>query len=277
MTGTSALDGLLQILRDLYQALFSSLKAAQGTDPGWALGILVALSFAYGVLHIVLPGHQKTVIGAYFLSENGRYAQGFLAGGLFAVFHALSATLLPLGLRALFQLTMGKTSQLSSQVTQMVAFGGILAVAAILFALKLRDLPDLRRRAHLNRMRRRLGFDLHDRLETAYEPIPWRKLLPFLFFAAILPCPDTIIFLASLSLGAVGPGLAAVAAMTLGMATTLTVVALSVIAAKRSGRGLTRRNEGWVAVFVVEVLGLVVLVGFTFLLIPLGGIAGRLG
>lgn len=269
MTDPTFLDGLLGVLRELYQALFHSLKAAQTDGGGVALALLAGLSFAYGVLHVLLPGHQKTIIGAYFLSENARFGQGLLAGLLFAVFHALSATLLPLVLRLTLQLTMGQTNQLSSQVTQTAAVIGILAVAAILFGFKLKDLPELRRRSHLEAMRRRLGFDLHERLETAYEPVPWRKLIPFLFFAALLPCPDTIIFLASLSLGAVGPGLTAVGAMTLGMAVTLTAIALSVIAAKRSGRGLRRRSMGWLGVFLVEVAGLVVLVLFALLLLPL--------
>jgi len=271
MTDPSLMQSLVSVLKELYGALYNTLRAAQGTDPGWALVWLIGLSFAYGVLHVMLPGHQKAVIGAYFLSENSRYGQGFLAGGLFAVFHALSATLLPFLLRLILQLTFGQTSQLSSRLTQTVAVAGILLVALILFVFKLKDIPELRRRALLGRMRRRMGFDLHERLETAYEPIPWRKLLPFLFFAAILPCPDTIIFLAALSRGAIGPGLSAVVAMTLGMTVTLTAIALSVIAAKRTGRGLARRTEGWVGVFLVEVAGLLVLVAFAFLLLPLAG------
>jgi len=271
MIDSNFLGSFVSVLKDLYQGLYSTLKAAQGADPGWAVAWLVGLSFAYGVLHVMLPGHQKAVIGAYFLSENSRYGQGFLAGGLFAVFHGLSATIFPFLLRALLQLTFGQTNQLSARWAQMVAVVGILLVALVLFAFKLKDIPELRRRSVLGKMRTRMGFDLHDRLETAYEPIPWKKLLPFLFFAAILPCPDTIVFLAALSRGAVGLGLASVAAMTLGMAATLTVIALSVIAAKRAGRGVTRRQGGWVGMFLVEVAGLVVLVAFAFLLIPIGG------
>jgi ABC-type nickel/cobalt efflux system permease component RcnA len=271
MTDPSLMQSLVSVLKGLYETLFTTLKAAQGTAPGWALTWLIVLSFSYGVLHVMLPGHQKAVIGAYFLSENSRYGQGFLAGALFAIFHALSATLLPFLLRLILQLTFGQTSQLSSRLTQSVAVAGILLVALVLFAFKLKDIPELRRRALLGKMRRRMGFDLHERLETAYEPIPWRKLLPFLFFAAILPCPDTIIFLAALSRGAIGPGLSAVFAMTLGMTVTLTAIALSVIAAKRTGRGLARRTEGWVGLFLVEVAGLAVLVAFAFLLLPLAG------
>lgn len=273
MTDFSFVPWLVSILKGLYETLYPVLKAAQGADPGLAVLVLVGLSFTYGVLHILLPGHQKAVIGAYFLSENARYGQGFLAGGLFAIFHAMSATLLPFALRAVFQLSFGKTSQLVGHLTTLVAVVGIFVVALVLFLLKLKAIPELRRRAALGTMRRRMAFDLHERLETTYEPIPWRKLLPFLFFAAILPCPDTIIFLGALSRGAIVPGLAAVAAMTLGMTATLTIIALSVIAAKQGGRGVARRRGGGLGSFFLDMAGLLVLVASAIILLLIDGSA----
>ena len=232
----------------------------------------MAFSFLYGVFHTMLPGHQKSVIGAYFLSENARYGQGFLAGGLFAVFHAITAIVVLLLIRLVLHFTAGQTLNNATLYTQTVSAWGIFLVAFILFIIKVRDIRELRRKSALSKMRRRLGFDLHERLETAYEPVPWRRFLPFLFFAAVLPCPGTLlVLLFSLSLGAIGLGLASVAAITLGMAATLTVLALAVIAAKRTGRGIARKNDGWVGIFLVEVLGLVVLVAFAFLLIPFDG------
>lgn len=271
-------ETILELQKQFHEGLSASLRAALAPDGGWALLLLLGFSFLYGVFHTVLPGHQKTVIGAYFVSENARYGQGFLAGALFAVFHAVSAVGVLLLIRLVLRFTAGQSLSQASALTQLVSAWGILIVAVALFLLKLRDIGELRRKAALAKMRRRLGFDLHERLETAYEPVPWRRFLPFLFFAAVLPCPGTLlVLLFSLSLGALGLGLASVAAITLGMAATLTALALMVIAAKRGGRGLARRTEGWVGVFLVEVLGLVVLVAFAFLLIPFDGSAGRIG
>jgi len=265
-------ETILALQRQFHEGLSASLRAAQAPDGGLALTLLLAFSFLYGVFHTLLPGHQKAVIGAYFVSENARYGQGFLAGALFAVFHAVSAIGVLLLVRLGLQLTAGQSLAQATNLTQTVSAWGILVVALVLFGLKVKDIGELRRRAALSRMRRRLGFDLHERLETAYEPVPWRRFLPFLFFAALLPCPGTLlVLLFSLSLGALGLGLASVAAITLGMAATLTGLALAVIAAKRTGRGLTRRAEGWVGVFLIEVLGLALLVAFAFFLIPFDG------
>lgn len=271
-------EAILELQRQFHQGLSASLRAAQAPDPGLALALLLGFSFLYGVFHTLLPGHQKAVIGAYFVSENARYAQGFLAGALFAVFHAVSAVGVLLIVRLVLQFTAGQSLTQATLVTQTLSAWGILVVALGLFLLKLRDIGELRRRATLARMRRRLGFDLHERLETTYEPVPWRKFIPFLFFASLLPCPGTLlVLLFSLSLGALGLGLASVTAITLGMTTTLTALALAIIAAKRSGRGLARKTEGWVGIFVLEVVGLLVMVALAFFLIPFDGSINRVG
>ncbi len=265
-------ETILLLQKQFHDALTASLRAAEAPHGGWALALLLGFSFLYGVFHTLLPGHQKTVIGAYFLSENARYGQGFLAGGLFAVFHAMTAVAVLLLIRLGLHFTAGQSLNQATAVTQTASAWGILAVALILFLLKVKDIGELRRRSALGRMRRRLGFDLHERLETAYEPVPWRRFVPFVFFAALLPCPGTLlVLLFSLSLGVLGLGLASVAAITLGMAATLTALAVTVIAAKRTGRGLARRSEGWVGVFLLEVVGLILLVAFAFLLIPFDG------
>lgn len=266
-------EAILDLQREFHQGLSASLRAAMGPDGGLALTFLLGFSFLYGVFHTLLPGHQKTVIGAYFVSENARYGQGFLAGALFAVFHAASAVGVLLLIRLVLKVTAGQSLAQATLLTQTVSAWGVLVVALVLFGFKLKDIGELRRRAALGRMRRRLGFDLHERLETAFEPVPWRRFLPFLFFAALLPCPGTLlVLLFSLSLGALGLGLASVAAITLGMSATLTALALAVIAAKRTGGGLARRRtEGWVGVFLLETLGLVALVVFAFFLIPFDG------
>jgi nickel/cobalt exporter len=84
---------ILDWQKAFHDGLTSALKQASLPDGGWALLMLLAFSFLYGVFHTLLPGHQKTVLGAYFASENARWVQGWLAGILFAIFHALTAIL----------------------------------------------------------------------------------------------------------------------------------------------------------------------------------------
>ncbi len=242
-----------------------------GPDGAWALTLLLLFSFLYGVFHTLLPGHQKSIVGAYFMSENARYGQGLLAGALFAVLHASVAVAALVLVRLVFQLSAAQSLAQATFWTQTLAAWGVIAVGFGLFLQKMRGLGEVRRRAELERVRRELGFDLHDRLEASFEPVPWRRFLPFLVFTALMPCPGTLmVLLFSLSLGAFSLGLASVAAISLGMAATLTVIALGIIWMKKRGRALTTRAPGRATVFAVEALSLFILVAFALLLLPGG-------
>ncbi|KAF0813611.1 hypothetical protein IGB42_01962 [Andreprevotia sp. IGB-42] len=65
---------------------------ARQPDAGWGgSGLIVLLSFAYGVLHALGPGHGKVVIGSYFLTQRARISHGLMMSGWAALVQALSA------------------------------------------------------------------------------------------------------------------------------------------------------------------------------------------
>jgi ABC-type nickel/cobalt efflux system permease component RcnA len=265
------LSELIDLQHQFQNALTGSLRASMGPDGATALLLLLVFSFLYGVFHTLLPGHQKSLVSAYFLSENARYGQGLLVGVLFAVLHAGVAIVALVLVRLVFQFSAAQSLQQASFWTQTVAAWGVIGVGFALFLSKVAGLGEVRRRADLERVRRELGFDLHDRLETTYEPIPWNRFLPFVFFTAVMPCPGTLmVLLFSLSLGAFSLGLAAVVAISLGMAFTLSGISLGIIWMKKRGRGLTRRSPGRATVFAVEAISLAILVVFALLLLPGG-------
>jgi nickel/cobalt exporter len=233
-----------------------------------ALFLLLGFAFLFGVFHTLMPGHQKAIIGAYFLSENARYGQGFLAGLLFAVFHGVMTVTLLLIFWGIFGLAAGQSVNHASILMQTVSAWGLLALAVWLVIWRIKDLGKLRRLGALDRMRAKLGFDLHDRIETAYEPLPLKKFLSFLFLAALFPCqPSFYVVLFSIRLGALNLGLLSVAVISIGMAAALTGIAIAVIASKKT----LRRRAPWYWVFSAELAGLVFMVALAFFLIPLGG------
>ncbi|NNM54991.1 MAG: hypothetical protein HKM05_09745 [Spirochaetales bacterium] len=236
-----------------------------------ALWTLLIFSFLYGALHVLLPGHQKSVIGAYFLSENARYGQGFLVGILFALAHGVSVTITLLVLRFVLRLAVGTSLAVATQFLQGFAVIGVVSVASVLVVRRLSQWKEVSRLSALDKMRQTLGFDWHDRLETSYEPVPWRRLLPFLFFAAVLPCPGSLlVLLFALGLGAPVLGLISVGAISLGMAVSLTLLSLAVIAVKKSGRQRVRSGRGRITVLVLELASLAALLGFSLLMWPAG-------
>ncbi len=74
--------------RGLTQAL-ADIKAN-----GWAVWLLLALSFAYGVFHAAGPGHGKAVISAYMVSSGETVKRGIALSFLAAFVQALSAVLI---------------------------------------------------------------------------------------------------------------------------------------------------------------------------------------
>jgi nickel/cobalt exporter len=79
---------VFQRQQELHQTLASDLRSVHEAGPIAALG-LTGLSFIYGVLHALGPGHGKAVVSAYVMADARRLRQGvvlaWLASGLQAV------------------------------------------------------------------------------------------------------------------------------------------------------------------------------------------------
>ncbi|KUJ77088.1 hypothetical protein AVO44_18775 [Ruegeria profundi] len=77
--------------------LFTESMTAFGRDGSWsALGFALVISFAYGALHTLGPGHGKAVVVSFFVGSGGSLSRGLSMGTRIAVFHVLSAILVVL-------------------------------------------------------------------------------------------------------------------------------------------------------------------------------------
>lgn len=79
-----------------------------------------------------------------------------------------------------------------------------------------------------------------------------------------------MVLLFALGLGAPVLGLISVGAISLGMAVSLTLLSLAVIAMKKSGRKKVRSGRGRVTVLVLELGSLAALLVFSLLMWPAG-------
>ena len=85
--------------RGLTQAL-TEIKAN-----GWAVWVLLALSFAYGIFHAAGPGHGKAVISAYMVSSGETAKRGIALSFLAAFVQAVSAVLIVTVAAVIFRVT----------------------------------------------------------------------------------------------------------------------------------------------------------------------------
>jgi ABC-type nickel/cobalt efflux system permease component RcnA len=85
------------------------------------------MSFSYGVLHTLGPGHGKAVIASYFVGSGGSLQRGLAMGVRIAIFHVLSAVVIVLSTDALIQ-QVGGSSAGSYRIVQLVSYGAIALI-----------------------------------------------------------------------------------------------------------------------------------------------------
>ena len=90
---TGFFAGLLNWINVQQQGFYRSLTGAMKTmrETGSGTGLLVGLSFAYGVFHAAGPGHGKAVISSYMLANEVALRRGIMLSFVSALLQAVTA------------------------------------------------------------------------------------------------------------------------------------------------------------------------------------------
>ena len=112
----------------------TDLVTRQDLDVGVVLGML-AVALAIGAGHAFLPGHGKTLMGAYLVGTKGRPVDAFLLGAIVSLMH--TASVLALGL-VLFRVN--ESISLERVYPSLTVVSGLLAAAFGTFLLVTRSL-----------------------------------------------------------------------------------------------------------------------------------------
>ena len=86
-------EGLLKSSMEKIKSLFESIKDEK--NPMTYL-FLLFFAFLYGVIHAMGPGHGKTLVASYFLSNDRSYSKAFFISLAIGVVHTFSAFILTL-------------------------------------------------------------------------------------------------------------------------------------------------------------------------------------
>ena len=86
-------EGLLRSTMEKIKSLFESIKDEK--NPMTYL-FLLFFAFGYGVIHAMGPGHGKTLVASYFLSNDRSYTKAFFISLAIGVVHTFSAFILTL-------------------------------------------------------------------------------------------------------------------------------------------------------------------------------------
>jgi len=189
--------------------------AAVDSTPGVLGGLLALLvAFAVGALHALAPGHGKAVAAGYLIGERARARHAVVLGATVALMH--TGSVLALGL-ALYSATRAPDAARLSAAIGLVT-GLLFAVLGLWLVVR-----RWKARGH--------GHD-HAAEHTHEAPSPHslQGIVALGAAGGLLPSPSALlVLLTALAVGRVAYGLTLVAAFSLGLATTVTLVGVAVL------------------------------------------------
>ncbi len=215
---------------------------------GFALFAL-ALAFGLGAGHALSPGHGKTLVAAWMVGDRGRPRDAVVLGFTMAATHTLSVFVL--GMFALpLEARIGSDKLL--RTLELVA--GTLVVG-----LALTQLPARWRRWRAG------PVEVTPDEATAPAAPTTRSIVAMGVSGGIVPCPGAlVVLLTAVALHRVAFGLGLLVAFSLGLASVLTAIGLSIAFAQRRVTGRLRAPR---VMLLVPVLSSVVVLSLGALLV----------
>lgn len=233
----SPLEHLMAWVRAVQKELTTKLNGfgmeIQANPFGSALWMFLGLSFLYGIVHAVGPGHGKTVVCTYFLSNPGSFFSGALMGNAITFVHMGSAAV-AVGLAYLvFSTGMGGFAE-ASRALQPASYALLTLMGLILAGKAVWDLVKGKKLVEP-------GCPIHE--EDANSPSQIRRVLMVSFVTGLIPCPGAAVILAfSIGLNILWAGMAAIIVMAIGMGLTTTLFAWGAVAARGVTLKLSTRS-----------------------------------
>ncbi len=275
---------------------------------GNAIGAMLALaglSFVYGVVHAVGPGHGKAIISSYVVANEETVRRGimisFIAAALQAVTAILLVSILLIGLNATGLQVNAWTNQLESMSYAMIALVGLYLLTTQSVRLwrsyragrSAQAAEGEATHAHGDHHHHHHGLDHHhdhdhdhhhaygeacDHIVDARQlagPFSWRKVMAVVFSIGIRPCTGAILVLVfALTQGLFWAGVAATFAMAFGTAITVAVLASLALGSRELALKLGGASAAWAnAVWGVCAMGgaaVIFLFGLLLFLASLG-------
>jgi len=226
---------------------------------GSSFFLFLLLSFVYGVIHAIGPGHGKSVVMSFFLNRPGSIWQGIVMGHLITAVHVTSGVLVVLVMMLFFDTTRIADFESASPKLEMISYALVIIIGLYLAIHTIMDIREMRNRE--NTPPPTTGT-LRDMLLTATA-------------TGLVPCPGAaLILLFSIIMGVMVQGLAAMVAIALGMGLTTSLFALLAIGSRNAVLAVAGKNQkAFVAAYGAVSFG-----GAAFIML-LGGImlAGSLG
>ncbi|DAB29504.1 MAG TPA: hypothetical protein CFH84_09190 [Sulfurimonas sp. UBA12504] len=252
-TNTTLLETSMAKIKNL----FNEIK--EDSNP-YAYALLLLFAYLYGVIHAMGPGHGKTLVASYFLSNDRSYHKALFISLMIGIVHTFSAFLLTFVIYFLVETFLAQfmddTFFISTKITALL----IIGIALYLFYKKYKVYKTLKNKP---------AFTFSTSPHVSACGCGSCKLeknstdVALIISAGIIPCPGTItLFLFSFSLGLYTVGFLSAFVMSLGMSTIIFVSALlSSMFRKKTSQTNTKLQQTleYAALVIILLLGIVLL------------------
>lgn len=203
--------------KELTQRLNSFGMELKDNPMGSALWLFLGLSFIYGIVHAVGPGHGKAVVCSYFLANPGSLFAGAVMGNAITFVHMGSAAVAVGAAYLVFSTGMGGFAE-ASRTIQPASYA-LLALMGLYLVFK--AVRDIRKGGMLSPSCNHSHDHSHED-----ESDDLRSILMVSFVTGLIPCPGAAVILAfSIGLNIFWIGVMALIAMAFGMGLTTTLFA----------------------------------------------------
>ena len=185
---------------------------------GRSFQMFMLLSFMYGMIHALGPGHGKIYACAYFLNRPGTIKRGLLLSCLTMLIHVLSGTALILVSAMVLKTSGAITLENATRVLERISYGLLTGLGLFLAG-------------HTLVQWRANPVQSHHSCPDAPDT---KSLVTAALAIGIVPCPGAaMILLFSLTLGILPAGLGAMICIAAGMSITTGLFALMTIVLKQ--------------------------------------------
>ncbi len=206
--------------------LFSSIK--DETHPLTYITLLL-FAYIYGLIHALGPGHGKTLVASYFLSNDRSYTKALFVSLAIGIVHTFSAFLLTLiiyfGVNTFLSQFMQDSVYLTTKISAII----IISIALYLLYTKYKAYKQIKKLE--SNPAPKMSFSTTPHVATcscASCKVENNSTdLALIISAGIIPCPGTTtIFIFAISLGLYFAGFLSALVMSLGMSTIIYFSAL---------------------------------------------------
>jgi len=250
---------------NMIQKDLNSMLAGQIRDikkgSGKKLIMILLISLLYGMIHAAGPGHGKTLVSSYFISQKATITMGIVAGASIAIMHAFSAIgiigLIYLFIKSSLLVNFEKVNHMVRSISfgLMIIIGLYMLISAVHQRFRSKDADNS-------------GIGKNSQAKGSEG----KGLIGIITAAGIVPCPGAaMILLFSINMDIFYAGVLSVIFMSLGMAVTISIVgvatilcrkySLRILSENRRSRGVFQFSTELFSAFLILFIGTVLLVG----------------